>query len=346
MTGLPELVALSLSPSSSWRAACDRLRAGDPPAAVLLQLSRGSSVRSSAADGAAALTRGAARGVSALGWNDPAYPAALAAISDPPFVLWIRGRPDALARPAVALVGSRAASEQALAVARRLGSDLAEAGLTIVSGLARGVDQAAHQGALDAGGVTVAVLGSGADIVYPREHAQLARTIERTGALVSELVPGTPPLARFFPRRNRIISGLSRAVVVVEAGEKSGSLITARAALEQGRDVLAVPGPVLGGRNRGAHALLRDGARIVETAADVLEELGLPSPGGPLRSSSAPSDPILACLAPGEACDLDAIADRSGLTTTKLLPRLLALELAGAIRRAGGGRFVRVDSSC
>ncbi len=349
MLDLPELVALSLSPPSWWRPAHDLLRAGEPPAMVLSRLARdfGSSAGApTAADGTAALTRGAVRGVSAVGWSDPAYPPALAAIPDPPFVLWIRGRLDVLARPAVALVGSRAASEHALAVARRLGADLAEAGLTIVSGLARGVDRAAHQGALEAEGTTVAVFGSGVDIVYPREHAGLAREIEPRGALLSELVPGTPPLAHFFPRRNRIISGLSRAVVVVEAGEKSGSLITARAALEQGRDVLAVPGPVLGGRNRGAHALLRDGARIVECAADVLEELGLPAPDGSGRAGGSPSDPVLACLAPGEACDLDAIADRSGLSTARLLPRLLALELAGAIRRAGGGRFVRVDSSC
>ena len=164
--------------------------------------------------------------------------------------------------------------------------------MTVVSGLARGVDAAAHRGALDAGGVTVGVCGCGADVVYPREHAGLARAIAAAGAIVSELAPGTPPQPQFFPLRNRIISGLSRAVVIVEAGEKSGSLITARAALEQGRDVLAVPGPVLGGRNKGAHALLRDGARIVETADDILEELGpsaLLGPGFRRRTDGAPA---------------------------------------------------------
>src|SRR6185503_8932588 len=178
-------------------------------------------------------------------------------------------------RPSVALVGSRAASPYALAVAERLAADLAARGIVVTSGLARGVDSAAHRGALSTGGDTVAVLGCGVDVAYPREHRALIVDIAASGAVTSELVPGTPPQAQFFPRRNRIISGLSKAVVVIEAGEKSGSLITARCALEQGRDVLAVPGNVLTGRNRGAHALLRDGAKIVESADDILEELGL-----------------------------------------------------------------------
>ena len=169
--------------------------------------------------------------------------------------------------------------------------------------------------------------------------------IANTGGVVSELVPGTPPRSYFFPRRNRIISGLSKAVVVIEAGEKSGSLITARCALEQGRDVLAVPGNVLSGRNRGAHGLLRDGAKIVESADDILEELGMcgKDAGSP---TPAPCDPILACLTPGEPSDLDAIAAATGLGTAKLLPRLFALELQGAIVRIGGGRFVRIARSC
>src|SRR5436190_1073263 len=164
------------------------------------------------------------------------------------------------------------------AVVRRLARDLAACGLVVVSGLARGVDSAAHRGALADAGVTVAVLGSGVDVMYPPEHGSLAKEIDKAGAVVSELVPGTPPQSWFFPLRNRIISGLSRAVVVIEAGEKSGSLITARCALEQGRDVLAVPGNVLSGRNRGAHGLLRDGAKIVESADDILEELGMARP--------------------------------------------------------------------
>jgi DNA processing protein len=214
----------------------------------------------------------------------------------------------------------------------------------VVSGLARGVDSAAHRGALAGGGVTVAVLGSGVDVMYPPEHAPLAADISVEGAVVSELVPGTPPQPWCFPLRNRIISGLSRAVVVIEASDKSGSLITARCALEQGRDVLAVPGNVLSGRNRGAHGLLRDGAKIVESADDILEELGM-APHG--KDGPAPTvDPVLACLPLGEPCDLDAIAARTGLESPRLLPRLFELELQGLVRRVGGGRFVRIDRTC
>jgi DNA processing protein len=168
---------------------------------------------------------------------------------------------------------------------------------------------------------------------------------------VSELAPGTPPQPHFFPRRNRIISGLARAVVVIEAGDKSGSLITARCALEQGRDVLAVPGNVLNGRNRGGHALLKDGAKIVETADDILEELGMAGPlSTPDTSSKAgtvrTADPVWDSIPTGDSCDLDAIAERTGLAPARLLPRLFDLELRGLVRRVGGGRFVRVDRSC
>ena len=202
------------------------------------------------------------------------YPTALAAIHDPPPTRsGYEGDVDALRAPSVAIVGSRAASPYALEVARRLGADLARRGITVVSGMARGVDSAAHRGALEGGGATIAVFGCGVDIIYPREHRALAERICERGALVSEFPPGTPPLKRHFPQRNRIISGLSLAVVVVEAAEGSGSLITADFALEQGRAVLAVPGNVLGGRNYGAHALLRDGAKLVECADDILEEL-------------------------------------------------------------------------
>ncbi len=293
----------------------------------------------------AAARRAAAASVGAIPWSDPRYPTALAAIVDPPPILWTRGDPEALSAPLVAIVGSRAASPYARSVAASLAGDLAGRGVVVVSGLARGVDSAAHRGALDADGVTVAVLGSGVDVTYPPEHDTLATEIARRGLVVSELVPGSPPLAHFFPLRNRIISGLSRAVVVIEAGDKSGSLITARCALEQGRDVLAVPGNILTGRNRGAHALLRDGAKIVESADDILEELGMCTAAGSVdRSAGSRSrDPILDCLVPGEPSDLDDIAERSGLLPSRLLPRLMELELAGAIARVGGGRFIRLD---
>jgi len=356
MTDLLEFVTLSLTPCPRWRGAADRLRRGSGPKAALELACSGPADEREGLEAASRLRARAAAAIetarslraAAVPWSDPAYPAALTTIPDPPFVLWIRGIVAALSTPAVAIVGARAASPYALAVAERLAADLAGAGLTIVSGLARGVDAAAHRGALGAGGTTVGVLGSGIDVIYPPEHESLARDMESRGAVVSELVPGTAPQRRFFPLRNRIISGLTRAVIVIEAGEKSGSLITARCALEQGREVLAVPGNVLSGRNRGAHALLRDGAAIVESAGDVLDELGLSAPAGrgtrPRLGREA--DPVLACLVPGESSDLDEMAGRSGLSPSRLLPRLFELELQGAVARIGGGRFVRVDRSC
>lgn len=294
-------------------------------------------------------------GLARISFGDVLYPTALAAIHDPPPTLWIRGQAGALRMPAVAIVGSRAASPYALEVARRLGADLARRRVTVVSGMARGVDSAAHLGALDGGGSTIAVFGCGADVIYPSEHATLAEHICERGTIVSEFPPGTLPLPYHFPRRNRIISGLSLAVVVVEAAEGSGSLITADFALEQGRAVLAVPGNVLGGRNYGAHALLRDGAKLVECADDILEEISQPgfvfmaSGSGQNESrkaNPASQDPVLQCLTVGEPYDLDQISQRSGVDRVRLLPRLLELELGGAVRRVDGGRFVRFRGTC
>jgi DNA processing protein len=279
--------------------------------------------------------------------DDARFPTALLAIPDCPSELWYTGCLDALDAPAVAIVGSRAASSVALEIAARLAADLAATGVTIVSGLARGVDSAAHRGALSQGR-TVAVLGSGLDVIYPPEHADLARAIAADGLVVSEYPPDTAPHAGQFPMRNRIISGLSRAVVVIEAHERSGSLITARWALQQGRDVMAVPGNPLTGRSRGAHALIRDGAKIVERADDILEELGLvPVLQGESRHDgnavvpTSCGDSILARMDPGQAYDLDALSGHSGLDGVRLLPRLLDLELRGLVRRVGGGRFMR-----
>src|ERR1051325_861758 len=351
MADLVDFVVLSLLPSWCWFTIADSLRTGDSPAHIARRFcdehwrDRPDYLAALRSRAAIAVGRGAERGLRAITWSDAAYPLAPTTISDPPAGLWARRQtpgPDAMS---VAVVGSRAASPYALSVAEQLAFDLSRAGLVVVSGLARGVDSAAHRGTIAAGGATIAVLGSGADVIYPKEHEALASEIEKAGAVVSELAPGAPPLAHFFPLRNRIISGLSRAVIVVEANEKSGSLITARCALEQGRDVLAVPGNVLSGRNRGSHALLRDGAKIVESADDILEELGmLVRPRLPFPA--APPDPVLASLTPGEPSDLDTIADRSGLSPAKLLPRLFELELRGSIARVGGGRFVRVDRSC
>ena len=266
------------------------------------------------------------------------------------------GDAEGLRLPCVAIVGSRAASPYALEVARRLGADLARRNVAVVSGMARGVDSAAHRGALEGGGITIAVFGCGVDVIYPPEHRGLAARIAERGALVSEFPPGTPPLKGYFPQRNRIISGLSLAVVIVEAAEKSGSLITADFAMEQGRTVLAVPGNVLGGRNFGAHALLRDGAKLVECADDILEELpqGLRAESLGLSGerkeskglSSTSHDPVLRSMEEGDSYDLDEISERSGVDRMKLLPRLLELELAGAVRRVEGGRFVRFRGPC
>ena len=283
MSDLNDLVALSLLPLGWRRDIGNQLRSGRSPGAVLAQLVSQCpagghfTVTSVKTRAAAALVRAAKASIDVVPWTDARYPPILATIADPPPVLWVRGLTAPIGSPGVAIVGSRAGSAHAIAVAERLGGDLAAHGLVVVSGLARGVDSAAHRGALAAAGVTVAVLGSGVDVIYPREHESLACDVAKEGAVLSELAPGTPPLPAFFPARNRIISGLVRAVVVVEAGAKSGSLITARCALEQGRDVLAVPGHVLDGRNRGGHALLRDGARVVETAEDVLDEIGMGS---------------------------------------------------------------------
>ena len=242
---LDQAVALSLLDNLPRPGLTARFLESDPElvelAAPLLERARTERIRAAAA------------GVNVLAWNDPVMPAQLLAIGDTPPALWYRGSLDCLNQPMVAIVGSRAASAVALETARRLATDLASRGITVVSGLARGVDSSAHRGALDTGS-TVAVLGSGVDHVYPAEHVELANRITEKGLVISEYPPGTSPLPFHFPMRNRLISGLSRAVVVIEASDKSGSLITAACAAEQGRDVMAVPGNVLSGRNRGGHA--------------------------------------------------------------------------------------------
>jgi DNA processing protein len=356
MSASLDLVALSLLPLWWRREIGEQLRAGVNPTRLLEGLldRRGELHTAPTVRARAARVTRQARGadLATVLWGDPAYPPRLAAIFDPPPVLWVRGHASALLRPAVAIVGSRAGTAYARAVAERLAGDLSARGIAVVSGLARGVDSAAHRGALGGAGSTLAVLGSGADVVYPPEHAALAAEIAKQGAVLSELAPGTRPRPGFFPMRNRIISGLSNAVVIVEAGDRSGSLITARCALDQGRDVLAVPGNVLSGRNRGGHALLRDGAKIVETADDIIEELdpGLRDPASAGSASkgagTAVHDAVLAALPAGEACDLDAIAAQTGLPAVRLLARLFELELQGLVGRAGGGRFVRIDRSC
>lgn len=286
--------------------------------------------------------------IATLSRDDLQFPASLLPVARCPDALFYQGDPETLRLPAVAIVGSRAATAVGLETATRLAEGLAAHGVCVVSGLARGIDSAAHRGALRGGGRTIAVLGSGLDCVYPAEHTGLACEIARQGMLLSEYPPGTPPNAFHFPLRNRLISGLSRAVVVVEASEKSGSLITAGFALDQGREVMAVPGNVLSGRNRGGHALLRDGAKIVESADDIVWELGLAprhdgvgDDGVTDSSTTSCKDPVLRVMEAGHPYDLDALAAASGLDGARLLPRLLDLELRGAVRRAPGGRFLR-----
>jgi DNA processing protein len=303
---------------------------------------RAAEIRRATGQARSSVANAARLGQAVLSSRAEPYPDRLRHIPDPPIILWVRGRADLLAEPAVAIVGSRSATPAGLAIAARLGRELADAGLVVVSGMARGIDGAAHRGAIESGGRTVAVLGCGADIVYPRQHQNLAQQIVERGAIVSELPPGTPPRAWHFPLRNRIISGLARAVVVVEASEKSGSLITAKAALEQGRDVLAVPGNVLSERHRGCHALIKDGARLVETVDDVLDELRWPRtfvqapPVNSLQLSELEER-----MAAGEPYSVDELAEATGRAASELLAELGALEIVGRVSRLPGSVFVR-----
>ena len=283
-------------------------------------------------------------GHTAVGLDAAGYPAALREIPDPPPVLWVRGSAVALsAARMVAVVGARAATRAGLAVASDLAAGLAAAGVTVVSGLARGVDGAAHRAAIANAGASIGVLGSGLGRLYPSEHADLAEALARQGAVVSEHLPDTPALPHHFPLRNRIISGLSAAVVVVEASEKSGSLITAMAALDQGREVMAVPGPVGTGRHRGGHALLRDGARLVESADDVLAELGWAPPraAGPVAPGlTLELAAELGLDATVEDFSTDEVVAATGRPIAAISARLGALEVEGRIQRIGGGRFM------
>ena len=269
------------------------------------------------------------------------YPLWLGRIHDPPAALWVRGRmrPEEGER-SVAIVGSRAATPLGESFARLLARDLAAAGVTVVSGLARGIDAAAHQGALEAGGRTVAVLGSGVDRPYPRQNAELAEAVARTGALVSEFPPGSLAYKSNFPRRNRTIAGWSRVVVVVEAGERSGALITARVALEEGREVMAVPGHPSVPAAAGTNALLRDGAAVARHARDVLDELGLDPRPAPAAAGPG-ADPVLSLLARGVPASLEELAARASRPVPELLARLAELEFEGAVRRIPGALFVR-----
>ncbi|MES2979499.1 MAG: DNA-processing protein DprA [Pseudomonadota bacterium] len=291
--------------------------------------------------------------------GDPDYPAALLDTEDPPLMLYLLG---ALADPAalgqlnaancLAIVGSRNPTPQGAANAREFARSLGGSGQCIVSGLALGIDGAAHEGALLGGGTTIAVVGTGLDRVYPRKHLELAHQIAERGMLVSEFPLGTPALTSNFPKRNRIISGLAQGTLVVEAAVRSGSLITARLAVEQGKDVFAIPGSIHSPQSKGCHLLIKQGAKLVESAQDVLEELKLPTPAAGSGASTADfacEDPAAASAEDAvlramgfDPVSVDAIQSRTGLSTPALQAQLLTHELAGHLARMPGGLFQRI----
>lgn len=283
------------------------------------------------------------RSVITLG--DPRYPQQLLQTDDPPLMLYVIGEPAWLQRPAIAVVGSRNPTPQGLTNAREFSAAFSRAGLTVVSGLALGVDAAAHEGALGGPGGTIAVVGTGLDRVYPRHHHELAHRIAERGALVSEYALGMPPLAANFPKRNRIIAGLAQGTLVVEAALQSGSLITARMATECGREVFAIPGSIHSPQARGCHALIKQGAKLVETAQDVFEELHfeaapVPACTPPTATEGSGEDPLLTALG-YDPVNLDALVARTGYAPAELSARLLELELAGLVARLPGQLFQR-----
>ncbi|MCD6319222.1 MAG: DNA-processing protein DprA [Candidatus Desulfofervidaceae bacterium] len=285
--------------------------------------------------------------VELITYADNRYPSLLKEIYDPPFLLYVKGNVELLHTPCVAIVGTRRASFYGIKTATRLAVELAEAGITVVSGLARGIDTAAHKGALQAKGKTIAVLGCGMDIVYPPENKKIYADIARQGAIISEFPLGTPPVARNFPIRNRIITGLSLGVIVVEAALKSGSLITARLALEQGREVFAVPGQIDTFHSKGTHSLIKQGAKLVETIADVLEELNL----SVVETSTfrekqetkldSMTEKLLSLLQ--EPRQLDEIALSLNQDIAELSATLTTLEIQGLIKQLPGKQYVRAN---
>lgn len=277
---------------------------------------------------------------------DAAYPQALLKAADPPVLLYAKGRPELLNRPALAIVGSRNATKQGEATAEHFAQALSSAGLTVVSGLALGIDAAAHRGALTGRGSTIAVIGTGADRIYPSRNEELARQVAEQGVIVSEFPLGTPAVAANFPRRNRLIAGLGRGCLVVEAAERSGSLITARLAAEAGLEVFAIPGSIHSPLSKGCHQLIKQGAKLVERAEDILEELRWEAAvAAAPAAANAPADPEAAGLLTAmgyDPCNLDTLAARTGLTADRLLAMLLPLELDGHVAQLPGGRYQRI----
>ena len=292
-------------------------------------------------------------GTTVISCLDAAYPPLLAQTDGAPPVLFVLGSVEALGSTQLAVVGSRNPTASGRGNARDFAAALARSGLTITSGLALGVDAASHRGALDVGGITIAVMGTGLDTVYPAAHAELAACIRAQGALISEFPPRTAPAGCNFPRRNRIISGLSCGTLVVEATCRSGSLITARFAAEQGREVFAIPGSIRSPQSRGCHKLIREGATLVESLADVLSELQIPLPKQGVRSSMRPR-PTEVAMDKGyemlldalgfEPATLDELIERTGLSSESVASMLLILELDGCVAALPGGRYDRITN--
>ena len=333
--GLPD--AVFSAGSTALRAA-----AGEKVAGLLLDRSNDAEIAS-----AIAWANGEHQHIVTLA--DAEYPQALLEIADPPTLLYVRGRLELLNQPTIAIVGTRNPTPQGLQNAQAFAATLAQAGFVVASGLALGVDAAAHRGALSVGAKTVAFIGTGIDRIYPARNRELAHEIGTDGAIVSEFPLGTPVLASNFPRRNRLISGISRAVLVVEAATESGSLITARLAAEQGRDVYAIPGSIHSPQSRGCHQLIKQGAKLVDSAQDILEEYQhikpCDRPIAPPETRQEPTLPseerILEQMG-YESCCLDELLVRTGMTAEALSVILLQLELEGQVARLPGNRFQRM----
>lgn len=272
--------------------------------------------------------------------GDAQYPALWKQIANPPCAFYAQGRVELLNQPCLAIVGSRNATPRGLDDAHEFARAISNAGVVIASGLALGIDGAAHRGALEGAASTVAVIGTGPDRVYPQQHAELAGEIARRGCIVSEFAIGTPPLERNFPRRNRLISGLARGVLVVEAAQRSGSLGTARAALEQDREVLAVPGSIHSPLSKGCHCLIKEGAKLVDCAEDVLQEISIRAPAESRPRDRETADPVMDAMgfAPATA---EHISQRTGLDAATLAARLSWLEIEGRVQQLPGGWFQR-----
>lgn len=344
---LAKLINAFPDPADAWRARGHELMAVEGwnrQAAEALVAIRGSTEARREAE--AEWERARASGLKLVALSDADYPVRLRYTFDPPPYFYQAGPwiPDA--RPVVAIVGTRKPTPYGLAVAERFGRDLARLGAVVVSGMARGIDCAAHRGALEAGGTTVAVLGGGADVCYPREAGPLYRAIKATGAVISEQPPGAEPRSEFFPERNRIISGLAHGIVVVEAGEKSGTLITVAQAISQGRDVFAVPGPITSPMSVGPHALLKDGAVLATSAEEILDELGFEHAGLKSAVNGPPEldgeqERLLGWMGeePRWAGDL---AQACGLPAGQVQGLLTMLEIKGLVRQLPGGQYLRI----